>query len=112
MPLPLDLVEEIFALRAFAKEQPVLAGGAARRALFDEGPKRRDAGAGADHDERHVVVGRQAEGAVAVELQLDDGAGRQRGQIVGCRTWPGASFVVVVDYRHRQMHFIRACEPA
>jgi hypothetical protein len=50
--LPLELIEEIVEVVLVAHEQPVFAGVSERGAVFDEGAERRDAGAGADHDDR------------------------------------------------------------
>ena len=44
-----------------AEEQPVLARRLDRLALVQEGAERRDAGAGADHDDRLAGIGRQRE---------------------------------------------------
>src|SRR5207245_10087286 len=55
------LVEEIAVMALVAEEQPVAAGRLGSHALVKESAKRGDAGAGADHDDGHGGVGRQAE---------------------------------------------------
>ena len=53
-----------------AEEQPVAARRAGRLALLQEGAERRDAGARADHDDRPVGIGGQAEMRVGLEEHL------------------------------------------
>src|SRR5262249_40929642 len=55
------LVEEIVIAALGAEEQPVAPGRFARHAFVQEGAKRSDAAAGADHDDGHGRGGRQTE---------------------------------------------------
>jgi hypothetical protein len=55
------LVEEVARTPLVAEEQPVASFGAGRAALVQERAERRDAGAGADHDDRRVPAGRRGE---------------------------------------------------
>ncbi len=55
------LVEKIVAGTLVAKEQPIAARRLGRLALLKKGAERGHAGARADHDNRHVGVGRQRE---------------------------------------------------
>ena len=67
--LPFELIEEVVGEVALAEEQPALALGTVFDALLDEGAVGRNAGAGADHDDRAVAVLGQAE--MAVRLDVD-----------------------------------------
>ena len=58
-----------------AEEQPVAARRLGRHALVQEGAERRDAGAGADHDDRHRGIGRQAEGVRLLHIDFELCAG-------------------------------------
>src|SRR2546423_5299739 len=66
--LPFHLIEEVAAEIALAKEQPRAARGSANLPLLKEGAERGDARAGADHDDRNVVVGKTE---VRVLLDVD-----------------------------------------
>ena len=65
-------VEEVHGFALVAEEEPVVAVLAGGLALLQEGAEGGDAGAGADHDDRHVGVFRQAEDVVGVK---EDGYG-------------------------------------
>jgi len=52
----LVLEQEIGVAPRIAEEQPIAADGAGRAALLQKGAERRDPGAGADHDQRRIVV--------------------------------------------------------
>ena len=54
--LPLDLIEEFAAKVPIAEEQPVSTPRSRRHAMLDEGPERRDPGAGANHDDVSIAV--------------------------------------------------------
>ena len=54
-----------------AEEQPVAALRLGRHALVQEGAERRDAGAGADHDDRRLRIGGQAEGVRLLHVDLE-----------------------------------------
>ena len=69
--LPFELVQEIVGEVAIAEEQPVAPAGTCRLPLLQEGAKRRDAGAGADHDDRPVRIVRQAEVLVRLDVDLE-----------------------------------------
>ena len=70
--LPLELIQKIVGIVAFAENQPIPALGAGLNALFDEGAIRRDAGAGANHDDRPVAIYRNSE--MPVWLDVDASA--------------------------------------
>ena len=54
--LPLDLIEEFAAKVPIAEEQPVSTARSRRHAMLEEGPERRDPGAGANHDDVSIAV--------------------------------------------------------
>src|SRR5262249_12786175 len=72
----LILVEEIVVAVLMAEEQPVAAGRPGRHALVQEGTKRRNAGAGTDHDDRGGRVGGETEAIGLLHVDLDPVAGR------------------------------------
>src|SRR5205814_7565418 len=54
-----------------AEEQPVLAGRTGRLAVEQEGTERRNAGAGADHDDWRLRILRQAEAVRLLHIDLE-----------------------------------------
>src|SRR5258705_10329497 len=67
----LVLVEESVVATLMAEEQPVASRRLARHALVQKRAKRRDAGAGADHDDRQGGIGWQAEMLRLLNIDLD-----------------------------------------
>src|SRR5712691_5967901 len=67
----LVLVEEVVVAALMPEEQPVAAGRLAGHALVEKGAERRDAGAGADHDDRHRGIGGEAEMRGLLHIDLD-----------------------------------------
>src|SRR6516165_1943480 len=85
------LVEEILQRIAAAEEQHRLAHGnpalIQRRTLLEKAPKRRDAGAGPDHDHRYVrVVGRAKRNCGLADKAKHGGIDPQPGQVVRADT--------------------------
>ena len=75
-----------------AKEQPRLAFGVRRAALLHERAKRRDAGSGANHNNRHVLIGRgQAEFVVGRDEARNRRGFRQCAQPSSPKPRPDAS---------------------
>src|SRR5204863_6391481 len=54
IPRQLVLEQEIATAPRITKEQPIAAARAERAPLLQKGAERRDPGAGADHDDRHI----------------------------------------------------------
>src|SRR5277367_1828843 len=65
--LPLDLVEEFGAKVPIGEEQPVSTTRSRRRAMLDEGPERRNSGAGANHDDVSIAVYGQSKTLIGFE---------------------------------------------
>jgi len=100
-------IVEVGLRMLFAEEQPVASARAARLPLVQEAAERRDAGAGADHHDRHVAVHRRPEVCgllhehrhAAVFRAIGE---KRRGDAFAC-----APPVVIADGRHRQMNLAR-----
>src|SRR5204862_2858010 len=94
--LPFELIEEIVREGAVAEEQPAAAFRLRRTALLNEGAKRRDAGAGADHDD--VALGRgQGEMPIWLELDAHARAFLQARRVVAREALVGAALRTVSD---------------
>ena len=86
---------------------------AERGAVLDEGAERRDAGAGADHDDRRGAIGRQAE----VLVRLDEDRHRvarfhEVREIGRADALALAAVGLVADGGHREMHLVGMGERA
>src|ERR1043166_1704787 len=66
----LVLIEKVIAAVLMTEEQPVAPGGLRGHALVQERAERRDAGAGADHDDRNRRIGRQPEALRLLHVSL------------------------------------------
>ena len=104
----LIVVEEVAAAFLITEEEPILAGGLRGLTFFEEGAKRGDTGAGADHDDGLCEVGGQAEVVRGVEV---DAGGLAEWQTVR-EEGAGDAFVrdaiaVVAHRTDAEMHFVR-----
>ncbi len=105
--LPFGLIKEVASEVALAEEQPGAAVRAARLALLEEGAIGGDAGAGADHDDRLVVL-RKAE--LRVGLDVDGQCvlhGAAVGKMGGSDPVPRFAVELVADRGERDMRFVR-----
>ena len=59
------------------EEQPIAPGRSARHTFVQERAERRDAGAGADHDDRYRRIGGKAEMLSFLDIDVDRVAGTQ-----------------------------------
>ena len=110
VPLPLKLVQKIAGKISVAEEQPVVTGCTAFVALFNERAKRRDARAGANHDDVGVVVGWQVKARVRLNEYGHLAARFQPvRQVRGCSTPVLATECGVTHRCHSEMHFVRVC---
>ena len=92
--------------RAVAEEQPVAALRLRGAALLHEGAERRDAGAGADHDDV-AVGGRQREVLVRLELDAQLRALLQAlRHVVRRHALAGAAMRLVAHRRDQQMRLV------
>ena len=100
------LIEKVRAAPLFAEEQPVPARGAHDAPLFDERAKRREAGAGADHDELTREIGRHREMFLLV-LEIHRRGGIDRppvGEPRGGHALALASADRISHRHHEQVH--------
>src|SRR5258705_865496 len=109
--LQIVAVVEVFAAVLVAEEQPVAAGLAERASLLQKAAKRRDAGAGADHDHRcPAVLGRTEMRRALQEHRRGGGSvGQER------RAHPAALATVgaaVAHHRYGHLHLVLADQRA
>ncbi len=106
----LIMVEEIRAAFLIAEEEPVFSGGLGGLAFFEEGAERRDASAGADHDDGLREVRGKAEMVRGVEVDAGGLAERQSIREKGAGDALMRDTIGAVAHRtNAEMHFIGMC---
>src|SRR5690606_11212993 len=100
------LVEEAGVEMPRAEEQPVAARRTGFRALLHEAAERRDAGAGADHDDVAAGIKRNAEAFVRLDMDRHAAAFLQRGEEAAGRAEVVETVRVVAQYIDGQVRFL------